>query len=332
MGQTEARIELEDSDDDFDFLEHFDAEKAKDCIISKNNCLRMNLNEDQQRFLGLKIGKNVNEQDMWKLIEKKRIEDFFLEKEQRAVENISDYLFEARADKILVGYISPFLKEKEEEMFFFCFGEIETEFIIEAIRLLEAKKRHDAKKLLQKRPRPWQSLGSEAEVDCLIEQPKSTKIEIEVQCLQSERKRKPFSFRLANDTRDGYVELLCDINEMKIKEIDRIDIAIQTTLKLISADQQTEPTFPKNAWTQYHYDVEDDSFSEYIESEADITAATGDDEEESLHEESLKTPQSQQEESIELSDAMKGLLEILEFNSIDVYRQAPIEYLSYPGN
>lgn len=265
------------------------------------------MTEEQQRYLELKIGKHVTEQNMWKLVEKQKVAEFFSEKEQHfEIENLSDMLIETRADQILIGYISPYLDQGDGETFLFCFGEREAETISEIVRQLEAKSRKDAKKILYKHPRPWKTLGSEAEVDCLVDKPKSVKVEIEVQRLQrSESSPKKLGFRMAEDTRDGYVELLCDKSELKVIEIDRVDIGIQTTSQLASADQQTDPTFPANAWTQYHYDVEEESSSDKDEEAVDEN-------EESENEDS-KDP-------IQISNAVSGLLKILEFNSIDVYR------------
>ena len=65
-----------------------------------------------------------------------------------------------------------------------------------------------------------------------------------------------FNVRSVESVRDGYVELLQDKSTVATIFKKRIDAVVQAAPDVSSRYAQTFCKYPKNAWTQYHYDFE----------------------------------------------------------------------------
>lgn len=153
---------------------------------------------------------------------------------------------------VLVGY-APSLTP---DTFVFFEDEENAKEACEIIRRLEATNRRFLKKSIFKYSRPWRTLGSEKEVNLQIPKARSQTVEIEIQRLDSGRRTyRPFEHRFSSDVRDGYVELVPKNEEFNPLTRKRINLPIQSAPRRIDLEQQTDPTFPSNAWTQYLYEI-----------------------------------------------------------------------------
>lgn len=158
-------------------------------------------------------------------------------------------------DLVLIGY-APTLSE-DADTFLFFENEDAAKEASELIEKLEAHERQRAKKAIIKQPRQWKSMGSEKEVELTAFRPKTQVLDVEVQSVYPiNHPHEPFQFRFVNDVRDGYVELVprktISFTNLNRK---RVDMFVQSALPRIDLDQQTDPTFPANAWSQYLYEI-----------------------------------------------------------------------------
>lgn len=239
----------------------FNEHSARDRLIGFPNCTRLVLTNEQQRNLGLEIGVNVTEEHPWKQVKKQKILDYLSENETQS-EKIKDFRAKLRQldnddddEPILVGYV-PALSTDGSESFLFFEDEESAKAASRIIQQFEAYERRKLKKILIKYPRPWKTGGSEKDVDLQLDKKpiNRTKVEIQRLCL-SRRSYQPFEFRFADDVRDGYVELISKIDKTNVLTRRRVNVAVQTAPRRIDREQQTDPTFPANAWSQYFYEI-----------------------------------------------------------------------------
>lgn len=219
-----------------------------------------------QRRLQLLVGLNVTQEFPWKQIKYKTLIDH--------MENIEygDFINTALEgcsleDHILFGY-APILTENQDDIpegdpFIVFLNPTDAKTALTVIRNMELYERWVINKRLIKKPRRWLSLGSENEVNMTIEQTRTIPLEVEVQSVYPLKipQVKEFSLRKSSDVRDGYVELLPS-DMIKFENITRrrVTIGIQSAPALIDLEQQTDPTFPTNAWSQYFYEITDGGF------------------------------------------------------------------------
>lgn len=108
-----------------------------------------------------------------------------------------------------------------------------------------------------------------------------------------------FSHRMVDDIRDGYVELVPGKDKFDNIHRKLVDSAIQTSPPKIHQYQQTDPTFPTNAWSQYLYEI-----SQEETEAANKSAIAG------VDNDQTPKPNSYAQE----------LLNTLEFNQVDMYK------------
>lgn len=233
---------------------------------------------EAQKKLGLEIGKNVSQEYPWKQIKFKKLIQLF--DDDLEIENLKKsfdikdlgqlhekFLNIKSDDLILVGYLPSIMiiesdqnDEIDENDYFIFYGSNESaKKAGDIIINIEKYENWLLNKKLLKKTKGWISKGSELEVD-LIAKTKEHKqiIEVEFQSVYPIlRKKIQLSERLANDVRDGYIELIPS-DDKKFENIyrRRVDIGIQSSNKRINLEQQTEPTFPSNAWSQYAYEID----------------------------------------------------------------------------
>lgn len=203
------------------------------------------------------MGINVSEEHPWKQISRDTLLDCFTEDD--SVPEIRKFreklLHSEDTELILVGY-APTLSLSGDETFLFFEDEESAKEASKIIQKFEAFERRKIKKILHKHARPWKSGGSEKEVDLQIEKRRTNLVEVEIQAFYAiGQAHKPFEHRFADDARDGYVELVPRKEEIKTLKRTKIDVGIQVAPQRIELEQQTEPTFPANAWTQYFYEI-----------------------------------------------------------------------------
>lgn len=220
---------------------------------------------------------------------------------------------------VLLGYcplITQSLDEIPEEDPFLIFttrkGAKEASEIIKEIEKYERWAMNNA---LLKKPRFWRSIGSEGEIERAMRVKVAEPVVVEVQSLYPMAGAAPvFKMRLSKDVRDGYVELLPGDKKYDNVYKKRIDAVVQSAPDKFSVEQQTDPTFPTNAWSQYLYEVDEGN---------DGLDASEDDEEDKIKAAGKKTPTPEppkEKPPLEMSDQINRLLRVLEFNQIDMYK------------
>lgn len=247
------------SDSEDGLLDDFNEANARQTLLEQNN-IQIDLNREQQKDLTLEVGKNVSGEKPWKQIPKQKIQDNLTYAHRTEIPEIKmlyEWLSELDdKEKMLVGYMgATTLSVDENEPFAFS---TDAKATGQVVRQLEANDRRRLKRVLYKYPRSWQDGESEQAVNLLVEKMRPHATEVEIQRLRPIRRHtKSFSFRMAEDVRDGYVELVPrrygpDFN---VLERRKIDVGVQAALRCVDRDQQTDPTFPANAWTQYCYEL-----------------------------------------------------------------------------
>lgn len=249
-----------DSDDeDKALLEGFNALSARNRLVSYDHCHKIILDQDLQKELQLEVGIHVSEENPWKQIRKQVLLDY-LPVETCASPDVAELrlkLNELCDDSlVLVGYAAAITDVDDTNTYLFYADPETAKESVSLIRRLEAFNRQQVNKTIFKYPRPWKSLGSEIEVDLQLEIKRTDKIEVEIQRLYDSNKApEPLSFRFAEDVRDGYVELVPKTKNMDVVMRKRVSVAIQSAAQRVESEQQTIPTFPANAWSQYWYEL-----------------------------------------------------------------------------
>lgn len=257
-----------DSDDeDKALLEGFNALSARHRLTSYDHCTRINLNQDQQKGLQLEIGIHVSYENPWKQIRKQILLDYFPEDEShdQEIKDFRTQLFELDDDDfVMVGYAAAITDIEDPDAFLVYINTEMTKESVGLIQRLEAFERRKVNRTIFKYPRPWQSLGSEKEIDLQVEKKRKDKIEVEIQrlCPVSDGPNK-FDFRFAEDIRDGYVELVPKNQNLDVVHLRTVSVGVQSAAPRVENEQQTDPTFPANAWTQYLYEIEPDRKSDF---------------------------------------------------------------------
>lgn len=198
---------------------------------------------------------NVTEEHPWKQISKETLLDTLTDESTEIEEFREKLLLLDENALVLVGYAHD-ASTDDKDVFVFFENEDEARDASDIIKRLEAFDRQYLRKSLHKYSRPWRSLGSEKEVNLQIHKKRIETVEVEIQRLDAGRRaHKPFQHRFADDIRDGYVELVPKHDEDDILQRRRINLPIQSAPQMVSIAQQTDPTFPANAWTQYLYEI-----------------------------------------------------------------------------
>lgn len=205
--------------------------------------------------MGLEIGVHVTAEHPWKQVRLDVLTDY-LPSDSPEAEAFRKKMRKFSADEpVLVGYAAA-LSEEEDVFLFFetAAAALEASVLIEQI---EASERRKARRAQVKYPLKWKSLGSEVEVENLIKKKPAEVVEVEIQSLYPMgHSHKAFQMRLTTDARDGYVELVPrkpqDFHNVYRR---RVDTFMQSAEPRVHLEQQTDPTFPANAWSQYLYEI-----------------------------------------------------------------------------
>lgn len=252
-----------DSDDeDKALLDGFNLFSARNRLTSFDHCTQIALDQDQQKGLRLEVGVHVSCENPWKQVRKQILLDYLPEDESmpHEIKDFRSKLVELEDDDlVLVGYAPAISDIEDTDAFFFYANTETTKESIGLIQRLEAFDRQTVNRTIFKYPRPWQSLGSEKEIDLQVERKRKDRIEVEVQRLHpSNESQIQFGFRFAEDVRDGYVELVPKNKKVDVLKLRTVSIGIQSAAQRVENEQQTDPTFPANAWTQYLYEIKPD--------------------------------------------------------------------------
>ncbi|XP_055638319.1 dynein axonemal intermediate chain 3 isoform X2 [Toxorhynchites rutilus septentrionalis] len=285
-------------DEEISMIFGFKEDEARNRLLSFPKTTRLVISPDLQAEIGMEIGKAVSVEHPWKEIKKEVLEDHIPDKTKEQ-KQLKDKLKELNPGKlILVGYLPEL--STEEDTFVVFVDDRETKEASDLIRRIEVLERHKARGVLKKRPRKWQDQGSHAKVLSFIPVQRTNIVNLETQSIfPVKRCSYVFTNRFVKDVRDGYVELVP--GKLRFNNIQRklVDFAVQIGPPKVHQYQQTDPTFPTNAWSQYLYEITD----EEREAANKSTVATGNDNQ-------APKPNSYVQE----------LLNTLEFNQVDMYK------------
>lgn len=254
--------ESDSDDEDKALLEGFNLMVTRQRLGSYDFCTKITLDADQQKGLKLEVGVHVSEENPWKQIRRQPLLDY-LPDDENAPKEVQEFrlkLFEMRDDDfILVGYAAPIIDIVDKNTYLFYADVEPANEAVSLIRVLEAFERQRTRNKIYKYSRPWKGQGSDKQIDLMIEKKRKDKVEVEIQRLCPVNAiQKPLEFRFAEDVRDGYVELVPKTKENNIVVRRRISVAVQSAAQRVESEQQTDPTFPANAWTQYFYELPPD--------------------------------------------------------------------------
>ena len=254
------QFESESDDEDKALLEGFNALSARNRLVCYDHCTKIVLDHELQKALQLEVGVHVSEENPWKQIRKEILMNYLPVEEQSTPEmnelrlRLTDLSNDA---PVLVGFAAAITDIENTDTFLFYADQDAAKESLSLVQRLEAFERQRINKTIYKYPRPWKSLGSEKEVDLQVEVKHKDRTEVEIQRLfASNRAPVTLSFRFAEDVRDGYVELVpkhkygADVVMRKT-----VSTAVQSAATRIDTEQQTDPTFPANAWSQYSYEL-----------------------------------------------------------------------------
>lgn len=255
------QFESDSDDEDKALLEGFNALSARNRLVCYDHCVKAILDQELQKALQLEIGVHVSEENPWRQIRKGILVDYLPVEEQATPEinelrlKLNDLSDDA---PVLVGFAAAITDIENTDTFLFYADQDAAKESLTLIQRLEAFERQRVSKAIFKYPRPWKSLGSEKEVDLLKDEvTRKDKTEVEIQRLfASNRPAVSLSFRFAEDIRDGYVELVPKHKyDVDVVLRRKVSAAVQSAAICVESEQQTDPTFPANAWSQYSYEL-----------------------------------------------------------------------------
>lgn len=223
------------------------------------------LRERAQKLLKIEVGINVTQEFPWKQVQFKDLRDVLFDELENVAELVKKFKHFNPEHYVLLGFC-PILTESDDDPPegdpFICYTSIkESKLAMGIIQNMEHFDRWRMQRRLRKKPRRWVSQGTEDEMTILVEHFRDDPIDVEIQSVYpiQEPRHVVFTHRLTRDVRDGVIELLPNEN-VKWDNVTkkRINVAIQSAPAVVEREQQTNPTFPSNAWSQYLYEIDDD--------------------------------------------------------------------------
>lgn len=220
--------------------------------------------EPVQKALKIQVGLNVTQEFPWRQVKFKFLRDILFEEVENAKELNKMFKTFNPENYVLIGYC-PTLTESEEnppegDPYILYVSGKDTKMAMAIIQNMEAFERWRMQRRLRKKPRRWVSQGAEEEMSIYVERFHEQPVDVEVQSVYPIEQPKHVAFRrrLSRDCRDGVCELI-PIEGIVYNSVSkrRISVATQVTPVYLNAEQQTNPTFPSNAWSQYLYELDD---------------------------------------------------------------------------
>lgn len=272
----------------------------------------MSLDPEIQRELGCSAGEHVFLEYPWAYVSREAVLKL-AKVSGSSLEPYRDKIEAYGGDTFLMGYSSTELIGCD---FVICLTEDARSAIARRNADVSKKIRSEVIGKIRKTSRPWESLGSEAELDESLVRSAREYFEVEV-CLpiKSLGLNRELCDRPSDRFWDSYVELI-PYEEFENVERKCVPKMVQTHFEPREIAVQTYPGYPKNAWTQYLYEDTLQLQADNAESEGEKKEA---DEKESAEEKSEKGSEERKitEGSKEVSEtdaeqkpAEKSLLEL----------------------
>ncbi|XP_017122426.1 dynein intermediate chain 3, axonemal [Drosophila elegans] len=298
----------------------FNVQESWRTLMSLTSCQKVMVSEKAQKILKIQVGINVTQEFPWKQVQFKDLRDVLFDELENSAELMKKFKHFNPDHYVLMGFC-PILTEQDDDPpegdpFIFYSSIKESKMAMGIIQNMEHFERWRMQRRLRKKPRRWVSHGTDDEMTILVEHFKDEPIDVEIQSVYPIQvpRHIVFDYRMTRDVRDGVIELLPNEN-IKWDNVTkkRVTVAVQSAPPKIDREQQTNPTFPSNAWSQYLYEIDDEDL-ELDESEVDeeeekrkAQAKPG------TYVEPVKPPP-------EMSKQIEMLLNTLDFNQIDSYR------------
>lgn len=212
--------------------------------------VKLVLGDETQLQIEIVVGSHVNAQYPWKLVETEKVlnaidvggelSDFFPLKE-----SLDAY----EEPEVFIGYIPDESKDVDE--FYVCLTKEAKEHCQQQSEKFIRRQEKKLEKSLQRKAKPWTSLGSEIEINELVPVNKRPLIEVEVKAkFPTLYDPKYLVARDVLEVRDGYIELTPYRQKFNNVFKKRLDCASQIGLPKVQRAQQTVLRYPKNMWTQ----------------------------------------------------------------------------------
>lgn len=212
--------------------------------------IKVTLSEETQLLIDVVIGTHVTSQDPWKYVSKaKLLESIDISGENSEFYPIKEQLEAYVDEKVLLGYIPDESKDIDE--FYVCYTPQARDHCKEQSDRFIKRQQKKLDKAVSKKSRPWNSLGSEGEINEL--KPVNTRPLIELELhTKFPTVYQPDKFRIrdTNSVRDGYVELTPYRVKYNNVYRRRVDNATQAAPGRIENVAQTLLRYPQNMWTQ----------------------------------------------------------------------------------
>lgn len=208
------------------------------------------LGEETQIQIEMVIGTHINAQYPWKLVSKAKImETIEIGGELSEFFPIRQHLVAYTEEDILLGYIVDESKDVDE-FYVCCTTEARDHCKQQSDRFIKRQEKK-LEKAVQKKPRPWKSLGSDKELLQLVPVNTRPLMEMEIKAkFPTVYQPQKFKVRDSNAARDGYVELTPYRQKFNNVFRRRVDCGSQIAPPRTSRAAQTVLKYPQNMWTQ----------------------------------------------------------------------------------
>ncbi|XP_035438741.2 dynein axonemal intermediate chain 3-like [Spodoptera frugiperda] len=210
----------------------------------------LTIGEDTQTQIEMVVGVQVYAQYPWKTVQKsKLIESIEIGGELSEFFPLRKEIEEYPEAEILMGYIVD-ESSNTDDFYICCTIEARDHCKQQSDRFIRRQEKK-LEKAIQKKPRPWVSLGSEIEITELEPINSRTLMEIEIKAkFPTEYEPIKFTVRDTEAVRDGIIELTAYRQRFNNVTRRRIDCACQIRPVSVSQVAQTYLKFPQNKWTQ----------------------------------------------------------------------------------
>lgn len=208
------------------------------------------LSEETQIQIEMCIGTDVTSQNPWKFVSKVKIlENIDLYGETSEFYSLKEQIEKYEEESVLLGYIADESKDVDE--FYVCYTvEAKNHCKEQSDRFIKRQKKK-LEKAVQKKPRPWTSLGSEVEILELLPINTRPLVEIEIKTkFPTVYQPGKFVIRDTSSVRDGFIELTPYRSKYNNIFRRRVDTGSQAAPKTIENVAQTVLRYPQNMWTQ----------------------------------------------------------------------------------
>lgn len=208
------------------------------------------LGEETQIQVEIVVGLHVTVQYPWKEVSKAKImENIEVGGELSDFFSLREKIAAYKEDNILMGFIVD--ESHNEDEFYICCTKAARDHCKQQSDKFIRRQEKKLQKAVEKKPRPWVSLGSEREIIELIPVNTRNLMELEIKAkFPTEYEPNTFQVRDCNAVRDGYIQLTPYRQKFNNVFQKRVDCASQIAPPLVDKAAQTVLRYPKNMWTQ----------------------------------------------------------------------------------